>query len=127
MTKTYNPAAVGTPAAYSHGIEVPSSARTLYIAGQIGTQDGKVVEGGIEAQTRAAFANLKAVLNDAGMDYANIVKTTVFLTSPDHYAEFGKVRSEMFGDVKPASTLVYISGLVLPELLVEIEAVAVAE
>lgn len=127
MTKIHNPAALGTPAAYSHGVEASSSARTLYVAGQIGLKDGKVVEGGIEAQTRAAFENVQAILQEAGMEFSNVVKTTVFLTNPDDYATFGKVRTEMLGSTKPASTLVYISGLVIPELLVEVEAIAVAE
>jgi enamine deaminase RidA (YjgF/YER057c/UK114 family) len=127
VTKIHNPTALGTPAAYSHGIEVPSSARTLYIAGQIGMKDGKVVAGGIAGQTRQAFENLEAILAAAGMKLSNIVKTTVFLTDPANYGEFGKVRTEMLGATKPASTLVYISGLVMPELLVEVEAIAVAE
>ncbi len=126
MSKIHNPDALGTPAAYSHAIEV-SGGRTVYVAGQIGTKDGKVVEGGITEQTQAAFDNIEAILKDAGMDFSNIVKTTVFLTNPDDYAAFGKVRTERLGPTKPASTLVYISGLVLPELVVEIEAVAVAE
>ena len=127
MTKIHNPASLGTPAAYSHAIEAPSSARTLYIAGQIGTKDGKVVEGGIVEQAQAVFDNLEAILKDAGMDFSNVIKTTVFMTNPEQYADFGKVRSERLGPTKPASTLVYISGLVIPELLIEIEAIAVAD
>ncbi|MGE5146408.1 MAG: RidA family protein [Candidatus Eiseniibacteriota bacterium] len=128
MTKIHNPAALGSPPTYSNGIEVPSTARTLYIAGQVGwDKDYKAVPGGIVEQTRAAFANLHAVLKSAGMDYGNIVKTTVFLVNPDDFPAFGKTRSEILGAVKPASTLVFIKQLIKPELLVEVEAVAVAD
>ena len=127
MPKIYNPESVGTPPTYSHGIEVPSTGRVLYISGQVGMSGGSVVAGGIVEQTRTVFANLKAVLNDAGMDYSNIVKTTSFLTHPADFADFAKTRGEILGDLKPASTLVFISQLVHRDMLVEVEAVAVAE
>jgi 2-iminobutanoate/2-iminopropanoate deaminase len=128
VTKIHNPAELGSPPSYSHGIEVPASARTLYVAGQVGwDKDYNVVPGGIAEQTRAALTNLRAVLNAAGMDFTNLVKTTVFMVNIDDYPDFAKVRTEFFGDVKPASTLVVIKQLLKAELLVEIEAVAVAE
>lgn len=125
--KIHNPPELGSPPTYSNGIEVPATARTLYIAGQVGwDKDYKAVPGGIVAQTQAAFANLRAVLKSAGMDLSNVVKTTVFLVNPDDYAAFAKTRTEILGNVKPASTLVFIKQLVKPDLLVEVEAVAVA-
>lgn len=127
MTTVHNPPALGVPPSYSHGIEVAAGARTLYTAGQVGWDANGKIEQGIAAQTKQAFANLRTILQDAGMDYANIVKTTIFMTNPDDYAEYAKTRSSILGDVKPASTLVFINQLVNPELLVEIEAVAVAE
>lgn len=128
MKKIHNPSELATPPTYSHGVEVASGARTLYIAGQVGwTKEGVVVGGGIAEQTKAAFANLQAVLKSAQMDLANVVKTTVFLVDPEDFSGFAKARSEVLGDVKPASTLVFIKQLVRPELLVEIEAIAVAD
>ncbi len=60
------------------------------------------------------------------MGLEDIVKLTIFMTNPDDFAEFSKTRIGIMGDNKPASTLVFISQLVMPELLVEIEAVAIA-
>lgn len=127
MTIVHNPPALGVPPSYSNGIEVKPAARTLYIAGQVGWHADGRIEEGIAAQTRQAFSNMRTVLQSAGMDLANIVKTTIYMTDPDDYPEYARVRSGILGEVKPASTLVFIKQLVKPELLVEIEAVAVAE
>lgn len=127
MTTIHNPPVLGVPPSYSNGIEVRAGARTLYVAGQVGWDSNGTIEDGIAAQTRKAFANMRAVLQSAGMDFGNVVKTTIFLTDPNDYAEYARVRSSILGEVKPASTLVFIKQLVKPELLVEIEAIAVAE
>ncbi|HEV2674249.1 MAG TPA: RidA family protein [Aliidongia sp.] len=79
----------------------------------------------LEAQTRLVYANMKAVLDEADMGFADVVKTTIFLVDPKDRAAFSAVRAEATGGIKTASTLVYVAGLVLPDLLVEVEAVAV--
>ncbi|MGB3388285.1 MAG: RidA family protein [Pseudaminobacter sp.] len=127
MTIIHNPQVLGVPPSYSHGIEVPTGARTLYTAGQVGWDTNGNIEDGIAAQTKLAFANLRSVLQSAGMDLENIVKTTIYLTNLADYPEYARVRSEILGTTKPASTLVVVKQLVKPELLVEIEAIAVAE
>lgn len=127
MTIVHNPPALGTPPSYSNGIEVKAGARTLYIAGQVGWDADGNIATGIAEQTKQAFANMRAVLQSSGMDLSNIVKTTIFMTNPDDYPEYARVRSGILGEVKPASTLVFIKQLVKPELIVEIEAIAVAE
>ena len=111
--------------AFHQGMEVSGTVRTLYIAGQIGLRPDGTVPEGIEAQARVAYANMKAVLDEAGMSFADVVKTTVFLINPADRAAFAAVRADVMGGAKSASTLVYVSGLVLPELLVEVEAIAV--
>ena len=121
-----NPKHLPVPEAYHHAVEVPAGHRTLYVSGQIGTAPDGSIPDGIEAQARLVYANMKAVLDEAGMTFADVVKQTVFLTDPAHHSGFAAVRTEVFGGHKTASTLVYISGLVRPELLVEVEAVAVA-
>ncbi|MDQ7810746.1 RidA family protein [Amycolatopsis sp. A133] len=126
MIAIRNPQGRPVPGSYHHGVEVSGAVRTLYIAGQIGMdQDGSVPEG-VEAQTRLVFANMKAVLDEAGMAFSDVVKTTVFLVRPEDRVAFSAVRSEVTGGAKNASTLVYVAGLALPELLVEVEAVAVS-
>ncbi|MDB5362194.1 MAG: hypothetical protein JWO51_3491 [Rhodospirillales bacterium] len=120
-----NPEGRPAPEFYHHGVEVSGNLRTLYIAGQIGVGPDGTVPAGIEAQARLVYANMKAVLDAADMGFADVVKTTVFLVNPKDRATFAAIRSEATGGLKTASTLVYVAGLVLPELLVEVEAIAV--
>jgi len=127
VTTIHNPPALGVPSTYSNGIEVGPGARTLYIAGQVGLDASGNIGDGIAGQTRQAFANMRAVLESAGMGLANVVRTTIYMTDAGDYPEYASVRSEILGNSKPASTLVIIKQLLKPELLVEIEAIAVAE
>ncbi|TNC07307.1 RidA family protein [Methylobacterium terricola] len=121
-----NPAGRAAPETYHHGIEVSGPTRTLYIAGQIGTLTDGSIPPGIADQADAVFANMKLVLDEAGMTFADIVKTTVFLTDPADRAGFSAVRARYFASAKPASTLLYVAGLARPEMVVEVEAIAVA-
>lgn len=125
MKTLHDPA--GAPASYSDGVEVTAGGRTLYVAGQVGWTADKSIPEGIEAQTRLLFANLEAVLKSARMDFSNLVKTTVYMVNPADFPAFGTVRSGVLGNVRPASTLVYVKQLVMPELLVEVEAIAVSD
>ncbi len=125
MTKIHNPPELPAPPTYSHGIEVPANWRTVYVAGQVGVDRDGNAPAGIKAQSELAWAAVRAVLRSAGMDLKNVVKTTVYLKDPADYAEFVKVRSAVLGDTKPASTLVYISGLARPDFIVEVDATAV--
>jgi 2-iminobutanoate/2-iminopropanoate deaminase len=120
-----NPQGSPAPESYHHGVEVSGDVRTLYIAGQIGLQQNGTIPEGIEAQARTVYANMKAVLDAADMGFADVVKTTVFLVNRKDRAAFAAIRSEATGGSKNASTLVYVVGLARPELLVEVEAVAV--
>jgi enamine deaminase RidA (YjgF/YER057c/UK114 family) len=125
MHKSFNPGSIAQPVgAYMHGVEVAAGARWLVASGQVGiTPDGKVAEG-FEAQARAAMNNLTAILKEAGMDWHDVVKVTSFILDRANLATLRKVRGEVQGDAKPASTLLVVSGLAAPEFLVEIELVA---
>jgi len=99
-----------------------------YTSGQIPLQpdSGEMVEGGIEAQTRQALSNLKAVLEAGGASPASVVKTTIFLTDLGDFGTVNGIYGEFFGDVKPARSTVQVAAL--PKgALVEIEAVALIE
>ncbi len=123
----HNPAELVAPSTYSHGIEAQPGARILFISGQVGWDStGIRVGSGVAEQTEMAFENLRAVLLSARMSFSNVVKTTVFLVNPEDYSEFAKARTRILGEVKPASTLVYVKQLIRPELLVEVEAIAIA-
>jgi enamine deaminase RidA (YjgF/YER057c/UK114 family) len=122
--KTHNPSTVHAAPNYSHGIEVPPNARWLYISGQVGAgRDGKPLEG-IEAQTKQAFENLKAILASAGMSFTDVVKMTTYLIDEEDLDGFRKARGQQMGNHRPASTLVIARRLAQPGWLVEIEAIA---
>jgi|JI7StandDraft_1071085.scaffolds.fasta_scaffold214691_2 2-iminobutanoate/2-iminopropanoate deaminase len=119
-----NPSSMGgEPAAYSNGI-LSKAPSTLYVAGQIGIDAQGVASTDFETQTRQTWKNIEAILAEAGMTLQDIVKTTIYLVDRADYATFAKVRAEVLNGHKPASTLVYVSGLVKPEWKVEIDVIA---
>ncbi|UCG91521.1 MAG: RidA family protein [candidate division WOR-3 bacterium] len=97
----------------------------VFTAGQIALvpETGKVVDGGVREQTRQALENLQAILEASGSNIASVVKTTVYLTRPDHFAPMNEVYAEYFNAQPPARTTVFISALP-KDALVEIDAVA---
>ena len=119
----FSPATVHAPGAYSHG--VVTSGKLLFVSGQVGfDRERKVVGGGdFEAQAVQAFDNLMAVLAEGGASARDVVRLGVILTSRDHLAKLRDVRSRYFTQPLPASTLI-IAELILPELMVEVEATA---
>jgi reactive intermediate/imine deaminase len=124
--KHLNPPTLSPPRGYSHVVEV-TGGRTIYVSGQIAVdRDGRVVGAGdFEAQTRQVFENLKAALAAAEATLADIVKITMFVTDISRLQTLRAVRDTYFTGAPPASSLVEVSRLVLPELMVEIEAIAV--
>src|SRR5690242_3134952 len=75
----------------------------LYTSGQIPlTVEGNIIEGGIEEQTKQVFANLKAVLEEAGTDLSKVIKTTVFLKDLTTFVDFNAIYEEFFNGHKPA-------------------------
>ena len=116
------PAAVGP---YSQAIRCCS---LVYTAGQLGMdpQTGKLVEGGVQEQTRQALANIGSVLEAAGTSMANGVKTTVFLLDMDDFKAMNAVYAEFFATDPPARSAVQVAALPLGGM-VEIEAVAIVK
>jgi len=113
------PKAIGP---YSAGV---STGHLVFTAGQLGIdpQTGKLVEGGIQAQTRQALNNLKAVLEAAGSSLENVVKTTVFLKDIGEFAKMNEVYGTFFTVNFPARSAFQVAALPLGAD-VEIEAVA---
>ena len=95
----------------------------LFTSGQIGLADGAIVEGGLEAQLRQVFVNLRDVLSSANASLADVVKTTVFLVDMADYAVMNDIYVEEFGDHRPARSAVAVAKLPLGAQI-EIEAVA---
>ncbi len=113
---------------YSQAILV-KPARLLFIAGQTASDEkGNIVgPGNIEAQAKQVLENLKAILTEAGGSFADIVKTTTYITDIKYREGLNKVRREYFEKDPPTSTLVVVKGLAREEFLLEIEAIAVLE
>jgi 2-iminobutanoate/2-iminopropanoate deaminase len=114
------PAAVGP---YSQAIQISP---LVYTAGQLGMdpETKTLVEGGVQAQTRQALKNLKAVLEAAGSSLAQVVKTTVFLQDISDFKAMNEVYAEFFETDPPARSAVEVAALPLGGM-VEIEAIAV--
>jgi enamine deaminase RidA (YjgF/YER057c/UK114 family) len=110
---------------YTHVIEVAGAARTVYISGQVGVDRQGNVPADIAGQCRNVWSNLQAQLRAVDMTLDNIVKITTILVDRADLAETRRVREEVLGSRKPASTLI-IAGLVSPQYKVEIEAIACA-
>jgi enamine deaminase RidA (YjgF/YER057c/UK114 family) len=116
---------------YSHGMVVPGG-EIVVVAGQVGVDaSGRVVTpGDVGGQTRQALANVAAVLRAAGCTMQDLVRFQTFLTHASDIDGFMRARREAFpayfpDGVYPPNTLLVVSRLVQPELLVEIEAMAV--
>jgi 2-iminobutanoate/2-iminopropanoate deaminase len=114
--------------AYSSGVEAPAG-RTIYISGQVSLDaEGNVVgEGSMGLQTETVLEHVKTVVEEAGGGMEDIVKVTVFITDMGLYDEIHEVRRRYFEEPYPASSMVEVSALIDPRLLIEIEAVAVIE
>jgi 2-iminobutanoate/2-iminopropanoate deaminase len=112
---------------FSQGWRVDGAEAVVFVAGQGAVSaDGEVVgEGDFEAQVRQTFANLQAVLEQAGGSLESIVKLTVYLTDMSTLREYGRVKAELMPGPPPASTAIQVGALALPGMMIEIEAIAV--
>jgi len=122
-----NPSGLPSPVGpYSNVVTTPPGLH-VYVAGQVALDaDGKVVgEGDIVAQTRQVMENIKLALEAAGASFADVVKITNYITDVDLFGEMAGVRREYLREPFPASSLIEVQALMFPELLIEIEVVAV--
>jgi 2-iminobutanoate/2-iminopropanoate deaminase len=109
----------------SHYTDAVEANGLLFVSGCVAVDaDGRLVQGDVVAQTRRVFANIGAILEAAGAGFADVVKVTVYLLDVDDRPRINAVRREVFGAVRPASTLVEVSRLAVPGARVEIDAIA---
>ena len=126
-TRFVNPPGLVKPTGYTHVVIAPDG-RTVYIAGQVAFDStGAVVgEGDFTAQAEQVYRNLERALQSVDGSLADLVKTTTFITDIKNLPSLRQVRSRRLSkNQPPANTLLQVSGLARPELLIEIEAVAV--
>lgn len=107
---------------YSHAVLAEP---LLYLSGQtpIDPATGRLVDGPVEAQTRQCFANLGAVLEEAGLDFSDVIKCNVYLRNMDDFAAMNAAYAEHFDAPYPARTTIAVAGLPL-DANVEIEMIA---
>lgn len=124
VSGTWQKARTFSPAVITEG------GRTIWVAGHGGpvTGDGALLAGDFEAQTHQSFANMAATLEQAGGALKDLVTMTVFILDARHGTRFTEIRGEYFPDGNfPASALITVAGFAQPEMMVEIQGIAVID
>lgn len=107
---------------YSRAVRV---GQQIEVAGTTATEQGQVVApGDMYAQTHHILCTIAQVLEDAGSSMADVVRTRIFVTDISRWEEAGRAHGEFFAHIKPASTMLEVSRLIHPDMLVEIEVTA---
>lgn len=127
--KMLKPPTIAPPfAAYAHGVEVPMGARLVVTSGQLALAPDGTVPPDARAQADLCFANCTAILAQAQMTPADVIRINAFVTDRAHMPGYMAARDAWLAGLTrlPASTLVIVSGFTRPEFLVEVEVTAAA-
>jgi len=126
MVTLKNPPQAPAPlGAYSHVAEVPPNARTLFLAGQVGTRHDGTMPPDTIGQAAQIWANITQILEGCDMAITDLIKITVFVADPDvDMVALREARAAAMGDHDPASTFIAGVKLAHPDLKIEIEAIA---
>jgi 2-iminobutanoate/2-iminopropanoate deaminase len=115
--------------AFSPCVITEGAARTIYIAGHTGQVDdaGKSLAGNFDAQFKQTFRNIEKTLAEAGAKLSDMVTMTVFLIDARYTTRMTELRGELFGKDFPASAAITVQGFAQPEMMIEVQGIAVAE
>jgi 2-iminobutanoate/2-iminopropanoate deaminase len=126
MAKTYLKRETAQARAYSQAV-ITDGGRIVWLAGQTAGADaaGKSLAGDFDGQVREVFSRLAKTLEEAGGALRDMVTMTVFIIDARFGDRFTQLRKQIFGDDFPASALITVAGLARPEMLVEVQGIAV--
>lgn len=118
------PTVHATGGAYSHSAVVPAGTELIFLSGQVGLRPDGSFSASLAEQAEQVFSNISSLLAAHGLDAGAIVKLSTFIVAGQDIQAVRAARSRFMGGHCPASTLVYVSQLVNPAWLVEVEAIA---
>jgi enamine deaminase RidA (YjgF/YER057c/UK114 family) len=125
MKSAFNPPSVRKPFGdYNHGLLAPAGASLLVTSGQLGIALDDTIPDDVTAQAELCFKAIGAILDEAGMTFADVIRISGFVTKREDFAPYMAVRDRHTLDPKPVSTLIIVSGFTRPEFLVEVEVTA---
>lgn len=112
---------------YSQAWKVEEGRTVVFVSGQVSVSaEGEVLHADdFAGQVEQTLENLRTVLAESGASFESVVKIGVFLTDMRNLPEFGRIKASLFPGPQPASTAIGVTALAMPELMIEVEAIAV--
>ncbi|MGX5664753.1 RidA family protein [Rhizobium daejeonense] len=125
MKRVFNPSSVRAPFGnYNHGLLVPPGASLLVTSGQLGIGVDDSIPADVTGQAELCFDAIKAILDDAGMTFGDVIRISGFVTKREDFAAYMAVRDRYTLEPKPVSTLIVVGGFTRADFLVEVEVTA---